>query len=464
MRWWDARAPSAAISRLGGSVLRGIALILRQARVGRVHRRRRDRPDDAHVRRWVVPGITLGRVPYLDDGARDYLDAIASWRRRVLLQIETVELLRKPKGRSQARRQEHLLEDARSQLRTAMRASRRRAFRGEVSVELTIVAPDDVVAPSAPKSVKRYLDALNGIAYADDRQISHLLVRRFADDHPYRRRSSSASRSTSFARARPSVRVSVMPLRLYVADYDRAFTGCALTARRHDDELDDERAYEDGRELSRLYEEREQDAEGEGIYGFGNSQLVDRLRGLREAQIRQLEVNRLLRQQPDRYDRPDPAPDRHLGLRGPENDVAMLLRRDGIPGTIWLPPLLTARRESEGEPWARLARSQLTAHREEWGPILPDFFDQPIALDIAIFGADINTHDIDNVAHAVLQNFEKLYCQDRRGTVITYRVYRRNGEQSGIRVQLMTAERANLSLRSTRLAATSSRQGLSDDS
>jgi hypothetical protein len=83
----------------------------------------------------------------------------------------------------------------------------------------------------------------------------------------------------------------------------------------------------------------------------------------------------------------------------------------------------------------------LIEHREEWGPILPDFFDQPIALDIAIFAADTSTHDIDNVAHVILQNFEELYCQNRRGTVTTYRVYRGTGEQSGIRVQLMTDER-----------------------
>jgi Holliday junction resolvase RusA-like endonuclease len=386
----------------------------------------------------VGPPDYAGIVPYLDHGARDYLDAIASWSRRVLLQIETVELLRKPRGRSQARRQEHLLEDARSQLRTEMRARRRRAFRGEVSVELTIFAPSDVVAPSAPKSVKRYLDGLNGIAYADDRQIAHLVVRRFADDHPYRQHSPSAPRSPSPARTHPSVHVSVMPLRLYVADYDRAFAG---RARRHDEELDEEQDYEDRRELSRLYEEREQDAEGDGIYGLGNTDLVGTLRDLRETEIRRLEINRLLRQEPDRSDRPGPAPNRHLTLRESGNDVALLLRRYGIPETIWLPPLLTERRDGEGEPWARLARNQLIAHREKWGPILPDFFDQPIALDIAIFGTGTSTHDIDNVAHVILQNFEELYCQDRRGTVITYRVYRRTGEQSGIRVQLMTDER-----------------------
>jgi Holliday junction resolvase RusA-like endonuclease len=322
-----------------------------------------------------------------------------------------------------------------------MRASRRRPFRGEVSVELTIVAPDDVVAPSAPKSVKRYLDALNGIVYADDRQIAHLLVRRFADDHPYRQHRPSAPRSTSFARVHPSVHLSVIPLRLYVADYDRAFTSRARRARRRDDELGEEQDYEDRRELSRLYEEREQDAEGDGINGFGNRQLVGTLRDLRETEIRQLEVNRLLRQEPDRYDRPGPAPASHLALRGSDNDVVLLQRRYGIPGTIWLPPLLTQRRDGEGESWARLARNQLIAHREDWAPLLPDFFDQPIALDVAIFGADTSTHDIDNIAHVILQNFEELYCQDRRGTVTTYRVYRRTGAQNGIRVQLMTDER-----------------------
>lgn len=381
-------------------------------------------------------------MPYWDERIRDYLDAIDSWRRRVLLQIETVELLRKPEGRSQARRQEQLLEDARSQLRASMRASGRRAFRSEVSVGLTIVAPDDMVAPSAPKSVKRYLDALTGIVYIDDRQIAHLLVHRFADDHPYRRERQARSRFTSFEREVPSVHIEAMPVRLYAADYDRAFSTRARGARRHDEQLEEERDHESGRELSRLHEERERDAESEGVYGLRNEELVRTMRDLREKEIRELEMNRLLRHHPDRYDRPGPDPDRHIAPFGLGSDtVVRLQKRYAIPGTIWLPPLLTARRDRGGESWSRLARQQLTEHRNDWGPLLPDFFDRPIALDIAIFGADTNTHDIDNVAHAVLQNFEELYCQDRRGTVTAYRAYRQTGEHRGVRVQLMTDDR-----------------------
>jgi hypothetical protein len=52
-----------------------------------------------------------------------------------------------------------------------------------------------------------------------------------------------------------------------------------------------------------------------------------------------------------------------------------------------------------------------------------------------------NSRDIDDTAHAVLTAFEELYCGERRGTVVRYRVYRRVGENPGVRVQVMTDER-----------------------
>lgn len=175
------------------------------------------------------------------DPLYDYLDAIAaSFRRRLLVFIDTPEMLRTTKNRTQARRQREHLDVARGQIREQMRKQRRRAFRGDVSVELSISALGISAPPAAPKSVKRYLDAMSGLVYRDDRQVAHLSVQRLAEDDPRWRESSRESRERS-----PSVMISVVPLRLYVADYDRAF-------RLHD-EIEFDYDYDDRREGQELW-------------------------------------------------------------------------------------------------------------------------------------------------------------------------------------------------------------------
>ncbi len=116
--------------------------------------------------------------------------------------------------------------------------------------------------PSAPKSVKRYLDALTGIAYADDRQLGHLLVRRFAPDR--HRASHKPDRSAS-------VQI-VITLRLYVADYDRVFARRDDLTRDGDVdheavaffEDDDPHNFEHG-DLDDLLEERREDTATRGF-------------------------------------------------------------------------------------------------------------------------------------------------------------------------------------------------------
>lgn len=125
----------------------------------------------------------------VDRQVRDYLDANDSWRRSLHLRVETPELLRKGDNRRQRGRQEKLLTEARQQIRTQLKAAHRAAFRGEVTVDVVVFAPEGPAQPSAPKSVKRYIDALVGLVVKDDRQVAQLAVRRFAEDHPRRRRS-----------------------------------------------------------------------------------------------------------------------------------------------------------------------------------------------------------------------------------------------------------------------------------
>jgi Endodeoxyribonuclease RusA len=76
---------------------------------------------------------------------------------------------------------------------------------------------------------KAYLDALQGIAYNDDRQVSHLTVRRFAMDHPI---VAAADLEPTQRRARASVFVEVMPVAKYTELYDRAFKRAIVTRRR----------------------------------------------------------------------------------------------------------------------------------------------------------------------------------------------------------------------------------------
>lgn len=383
-----------------------------------------------------------------DPELNDYLDANARWRRALRLKIETPELLRKAGNRAQSQRQQVLLESVRAQLRADMRASNRRAFRGEVSVELVIFT-DERNPASAPKSVKRYLDALEQIVYADDRQVGHLLVRRFASDHPAARMAADAGLPTPLVDATErescSVHVTVTPLRLYIADYDRAFSrrvelmqdrDVDQSARAFFDEDRDEVSYDD---LDRLYEERRDDAREEGLYSSDMPGLAETMREFRESQIREMETALTLKERPDRDDRPGPDPgarDNELFASVGLPPISTVFRYE-LPGTLWLPPLLTQPRAA-GEPsWSESARERLEAHRAKWR-ILPDVFDRPLALDIAIHGAAATTHDIDNVAHTVLKAFEELYCGDRRGTVVTYRVYRQTSDLEGVRVRLMT--------------------------
>lgn len=385
---------------------------------------------------------------YRDEKLNDYLDANATWKRTLRLQVNTPELLRIGDNRRQRREQQGLLDEARVQLRAGMRSKHRRVFRGEVSVELDIFAPDGVEPPSAPKSVKRYLDALKGIVYTDDRQVGHLLVRRFAPDHPHARRAATSGiHVPQEPRKAPTVHITVMPLRLYVADYDRVFARRKDLIRRAGD-LDGDGAalFQDAwghdherEELDDLYEERSGDRRGDGVYGLDNPELADRMRSFRESRIAELQGKFILRARPDRDDRPGPdlvARDVELFRSVGLSDANELPRYD-LPGTTWLPPLLTRPRRS-GEPtWSELARRNLETHRTRWR-ILPDVFDQPLALDIAIHGSPKTAHDIDNVAHTILKAFEELYCADRRGTVVAYRVYRQASEHAGVRVHLMT--------------------------
>jgi Holliday junction resolvase RusA-like endonuclease len=378
------------------------------------------------------------------DPLYDYLDAIAaSFRRRLLLVIDTPELLRTPKNRAQASRQRECLEVARGQIREQMRQKRRRAARGEVSVEIQISALDISAPPAASTSVKRYLDAMSGLVYRDDRQVAHLAVKRLAEDDPRWRDDPRERRGKP-----PSVMISVLPLRLYVADFDRAF-------RLHDSTRPDDEYGREGQELwandwsmaddARLdwlrNDEREADACA-GAYAEMGAELAAKLSRKFERQRTELESKLILHHRPRPEYRPgtrdqwkwDPEILEHLG---PSFDPPIWMERHDMPGEFWLPlPPEVPGHAS----WTETISAEMSNHRARW-PLLPDAFNTDLSLDIANLGAGANARDIDNLAHDVLRVFEKLYCRGRRGTVTGYRAYRSPSETPGVRVKVMTGAR-----------------------
>ena len=381
------------------------------------------------------------------DPLYDYLDAVAaSFKRLLWLHIETPELLRTTRNRAQARRQERYLELARAQIREQMEKQRRRAFRGDVSVEIDISALGVAMPPSAPRSVKRYLDAMSGLVYADDRQAAHLAVQRLAKDDPRCRDSDAVAQNDG----EPRVGITVLPVRLYVADYDRAFRLHDSIERDYD--YDD---HDEGHELwaqdwrvdddMRLDELREEQRDLEakvGGYGLLDGDLAARLAGHTEREISQLQAKLMLHRRPQAEDRPGTREEwdwsaevlRHISttLEPP----AWMPRYD-MPGEFWisLPPEMRG-----GAAWRRTIRAEMEKHRARWR-VLPAAFDSDLSLDIAILGAGTNARDIDNAAHDVLTAVEDLYCRGRRGTVTGYRVYRCPSETPGVRVRMMMGER-----------------------
>jgi len=376
----------------------------------------------------------------IDRSLVDYLTANEKWRRTLRLSIQTETLLRQGGGRLQARKQAGYLAEARNQIGDQMRTRRRRAFRGEVSVSVTIFASGVALPPSAPKTVKRYLDALTGLAYKDDEQIAHLQVERHADDHPYQRRMDEAERSAPIdgvTRDRPWVSIAITPARIYRADYDRAFR------IRDDHDLDWERDRSELRfwegedefdddELEELLDERADDAAGRGIYGLLEGEDLEVTRRVREMLIDRALSKRILGRRPTIWDRPGPSPFADVGDVAPHPQAAQRWRLN-LAGELWLPG-------PEEAEWKALVRERMSAHRAHW-KLLPSAFDEPLALDIAAHGAAGLHRDVDNLAHPILAMFERLYCADRRGTVTGYRAYRVDTEVSGVRVQVMPAER-----------------------
>lgn len=393
---------------------------------------------------------------------RDYLDALDAQRRTLRLNLVGAELLRKGTNPTQRRRMARLHAETREQAASQMVAHRRRAFRRPVSVEIDLHAVGVEQPPASPPAVKAYLDALQGVVYADDRLVHHLRVTRHARDNPYFRSLPEDWLDGPWPRIphgpadRVEVRVKVMPLRLYVADYDRVF--------RFRDQADrigslyDDREEEDGEfwqggwehvrdddELSELRAEHDDDLNDRGVYSPEFAGIQGDLRGAfrrrRERRMAAMTRKLLLDQRPGTLDRPGPPSERDAWLFEGAPKLEEMARAEYLePGRLLLPPKPEAA-TPEGTPsWAEQVRTNMRDHRAKWR-LLDEPYDAPFALDISLRGAGEGRRDVDNFARPILEAFEEVFCSNRRGTVASYRAYVAEGGTPAIRVLVMPDQR-----------------------
>jgi len=85
----------------------------------------------------------------------------------------------------------------------------------QVAVQLDLHHPHSDNQPHIPGVVKAYVDALEGVAYENDRQVSCLTVHRRALDHPMMRLASPSSN-------RAAIYAGILPITRYTELYDRA--------------------------------------------------------------------------------------------------------------------------------------------------------------------------------------------------------------------------------------------------
>jgi hypothetical protein len=76
----------------------------------------------------------------------------------------------------------------------------------------------------------------------------------------------------------------------------------------------------------------------------------------------------------------------------------------------------------------------LNEHAERFRPIA---FDTPLALDIAVCQPSEGRKDLDNLAHALMAPYERVFCAGAQGTVASNRVYISHSGPPGVRVLVL---------------------------
>jgi hypothetical protein len=324
--------------------------------------------------------------------------------------FESDSLLRKGTNRQQRRRAAALEADLRRSAEADAELFGFSCLRGPVSVFLRIYGLEEGGNPQLPPVVKAHLDAIRGIAYADDCQVEHLTVEQAPWDHPWM---ADRTRMPEVERAQAAISLQVEPLDRYTDRYDRAYRSSWW--RRDSTPFRRTRTARD--ELELINERRRAGAGGSELLRFAEEQK------LRDGFFAD-------------FDRPGPlrstlaAMHRVFGLSGLHHHLR--LRSGSMMGF----PLRSLEKGSSSS-WER-ARDDILDEFAETRPGLP--FLGFVALDIAVRGESVRGKDLDNLAHLLLIPIEEKLCV-RRGTVLSYRVYTAQGGPEGIQVRVMDNSR-----------------------
>jgi Holliday junction resolvase RusA-like endonuclease len=286
-----------------------------------------------------------------------------------------------------------------------------------VAVALDIHVPEGRrQQPQMSDVVKAYLDALEGIAYDDDRQIEHLVVHRRGTDHPML--SSLEPRDES---RNGVVMLVIQPLEAYTKLYDRTFRRTIFRRGGHSPFHSAWHA-RDEMALAKVKVERRLIRD---VHDAGPTEAV----------IASYEEQRLTGSPLADVDRPGPlSTDMQRAFRVfPAHRVHSALR--GVHGSRFMLPL---RGDGAGSNsiWDEEVDRVLEGHRRHrlmTRAPLRTF----VALDIAVRGKSVHGKDLDNLARLIIPRFENAFCV-QRGTVACYRAYQAIGSPSGIQVRILS--------------------------
>ncbi|MFI5003467.1 MAG: RusA family crossover junction endodeoxyribonuclease [Solirubrobacterales bacterium] len=295
-----------------------------------------------------------------------------------------------------------------------MRMSGQSPFDGsvEIAVQLDFHAPDRNNQPHIRGVVKAYLDALEGVAYERDRQVSCLVVHRRATDHPML----AGAPENRAGQQRAFFYAAVLPVVRYTELYDRAYQ--SIWRDRQRSPWWPEWWLREETKLRGLRHE----LKASGVEP--NPHLVELVRSMEEQRLRSGFLADI--------DRPGPLP-----------SVINALHR-----ILPLPRLHQYLRKRHGAVMLLPLRGQGRGTNKEWkaavGQILRDFrrehsglpFKGFVALDVAVRGTSRDGKDLDNLVHGFLGPFEEELCAGR-GTVVSYRVYEAVGEPRGVQVRVL---------------------------
>ncbi|MGO9900996.1 MAG: hypothetical protein ACLP0J_15185 [Solirubrobacteraceae bacterium] len=347
-------------------------------------------------------------------------------------------LLRKPatkQGRRIAEQRERLSAEAARQL------AGRVPYDGEVSVEIAVLAGEELQPPQARDVVKAHLDLLAGLAYHDDRQITHLNVFRSALDHPamiagIKRYGRERPRAPETLRT-PRVLIEIEPVEQYTFAYDRARRLAEQQRERdrygHDDDDRPPSPWHMHWTESDYVELEEMEREYRALRSRSGP-FADQLADFARERIAEQRTRFLLDTYLGAGDRPGAlAADTRASLELVP-DLARHLFHQQWPGGVFhlRPPGGGESRKA----WRHGIRTAIDAEAERWRAFTPTI-ETRLGLDIALRHPDALCGDLDNIAHDVLVAFEERYCEGRRGSVVAYRAYRAEGPGPDLRVLVM---------------------------